>query len=223
MARKKDALSRIEILVLSTIARRPMHVYELKLELRYRHVRWWAKAEHGHLYAAVARLEKRKDIKRAGGAQGARRVYAVMPQGRARVDETLRALAASPDSTYFDADLFLAGSFLLPQAEVAELLRARAQSLLAQHAEACTLRERMHGKVPLVADLIMDHRVEHLAREAAFAARAADALAAAPRWAPFLGDRSIVDFLAAEQAAVEDEAAPEHRVRRPTQRSRRHA
>lgn len=206
MARNKDAPSRIEILVLSTIARRPMHVYELKLELRYRHVRWWAKAEHGHLYAAVARLEKRKDIKRTNAGDATRRVYAITSQGRARADATLRALASGPDASYFDVDLFLSGAFLLPQREVVALLRARAASLRTQHADARALEQRMAGKVPLAGELIMDHRVEHLAREASFADRAALEVEAAPRWAPFLGDRSIVDFLAEQQAAVEEEA-----------------
>lgn len=207
VARKKDAPSRIEILVLSTIARRPMHVYELKLELRYRHVRWWAKAEHGHLYAAVARLEKRKDIKRTGTGDATRRVYAITAQGRARADTTLRALVSGADSTYFDVDLFLSGAFLLQQREVVALLQARAASLREQLADARALEQHMAGKVPLAGELIMEHRVEHLAREVSFVDRAAHQIEAAKRWAPFLGDRSIVEFLAEQKAAIEEEAA----------------
>ncbi len=37
MSRDNNALSRMDVLVLSSLARVPMHGYELKLELRFRH------------------------------------------------------------------------------------------------------------------------------------------------------------------------------------------
>src|SRR5688500_9018732 len=80
MPRRAEALSRMEVLVLSTLARRPMHGYEVMLELRYKHVRWWAKCEHGHLYATITRLAKRGDIKERAGrgrSEDGQRVYAV--------------------------------------------------------------------------------------------------------------------------------------------------
>jgi DNA-binding PadR family transcriptional regulator len=207
--RRADELSRIEVLVLSSLARRPMHVYELKLELRYKHVRWWAKAEHGHLYAAVARLAKRKDIKlekpasaQKGKAAG-RQVYALTPQGRARIDDALKRLAQSADSTYFDSDLFLSGCTLLAQRDVIALLRERAKALRAQESEARDISSASGPHAPAVGRLIMQHRVEHLGREAAFCESAAAALENEQRWGPFLGDKSVVDFLKERNAPVE--------------------
>src|SRR3990170_981233 len=84
MPRRPDAPSRIELLVLSSLARLPMHGYELKLELRYKHVRWWAKCEHGHLYAALKRLEAQKLVRGATRKTGerTRRGFAISAAGR---------------------------------------------------------------------------------------------------------------------------------------------
>jgi DNA-binding PadR family transcriptional regulator len=196
------SLSRIELLVLSTLSRRPMHGYDVKLELRYRHVRWWAKCEHAHLYAALSRLEKNGDIAPQGrrGDRG-KRVYAITGAGRERLRGMLLAAAGTVEGPYFDVDLLLAGSFALEQGETVEALRARRVRLSGQLAEARTLYEAMQGKVPLAALLIMEHRAEHLEREIAFTERAASALESQPTWGAFLGDRAIGEFVA--EAGVE--------------------
>src|SRR5678815_933545 len=114
MPRRADAPSRMEVLILTALSRAPMHGYDLKLELRYKHVRWWAKAEHGHLYAALARLERGKHVRRAPGKTGGRtrRVYAITRTGKARLRTALIAFGAAPDTSYFDVDLFLNGCLL---------------------------------------------------------------------------------------------------------------
>lgn len=204
MAKKSDAPSRMEILVLSTIARRPMHGYDLKLELRYKHVRWWAKCEHGHVYATIERLAQRGDLElvRGKSADG-RRVYKVTPAGRARLEDSLRAISKSPDSTYFDVDLFLAAAHVLDREDVITLLEQREKALEAQLDEARDLQKAMSKSVPPVALLIMDHRVEHLEHEIAFLRRAARAVAKQERWGAFLGKGRIQDFL--ERTGVEIE------------------
>ena len=75
----------MEVLVLSTLARRPMHGYELMLELRYKHVRWWAKCEHGHVYATLARLAKRGDLKEKDSSSSGPRTFAVTSAGQKRL------------------------------------------------------------------------------------------------------------------------------------------
>ncbi len=198
MARNPDAPSRMEVLILSSLARTPMHGYDLKLELRYKHVRWWAKCEHGHLYAALARLERRGFIRRLAGranGQARRRVYALTAAGRRRVRIVLGELGAAPDATYFDLDLFLAGAWLLDRRTVLKMLARRRTLLQQQLAEARELRQRMSGFVPKVARLIMDHRVGHLEREVAFTVRSLEALRTQSGWGPFLGAGRIDDFI----------------------------
>jgi DNA-binding PadR family transcriptional regulator len=197
MARRPDALSRIDILVLSTLARAPMHGYELKLELRYKHVRWWAKCEHGHLYAALARLERRGDLRRVAGGGDAerRRVYAITASGLRRTKRWLGELGAGNDTAYFDVDLFLASAHVLERGEALEILEQRRGVLQAQHTEATQLREQMGSYVPVVAQLVMAHRIDHLAAEVVFVERAIAALRAEASWGPFLGDEPIRDFV----------------------------
>jgi len=209
MARSADTLSRIDVLVLSTLARAPMHGYELKLELRYKHVQWWAKCEHGHLYAALTRLERRGDIKHVRGENGnsQRRVYALTPAGQRRAKRWLEELATADDGTYFDVDLFLAGAFLLDRDRAVAILEQRRKTLQGQLAEATALKDSMGGYVPAVARLIMQHRIDHLAREIAFSDTAAEALRAEATWGPFLGQEPIGEFLQRTRAPVEP-AAP---------------
>ena len=199
------APSRIDILVLASLARIPMHGYELKLELQYKHVRWWAKCEHGHLYAALKRLEDRGWIrgkdKHIGGRD--RRVFSITAAGRRWLADSLRELATSDDATYFDVDLFLSSSFTMEQGEFIALLEERRGVLERQLAGARQLRENLGELIPAVGRLIMEHRIEHLEREIEFERRAAAELEKLSRWGPFLGDESIVDFLERTQAAVE--------------------
>lgn len=197
MARRPDAPSRMEILLLSTLARRPMHGYEVEVELRYKHVRWWAKCERGHLYAALGRLEKRGEIRhlRSGKPTRSKRVLEITELGRERLRASLESLGGAEDATFFDVDLFLSSAFFLEKKRVIELLGLRAEQLDLQLAEAKRLRLGMADHVPAAARLIIEHRVEHLRREAAFCRRAMDAFRAAKSWGPFLGDEPIRDFV----------------------------
>jgi DNA-binding PadR family transcriptional regulator len=174
-----------------------MHGYELKLELRYKHVRWWAKCEHGHLYASLKRLEKHGLVSGQTRSTGKRerRVYAITKAGMRAATDALRALAVAEDQTYFDVDLFIAAAFILDRAESIELLEARARTHDAQAEQGKKLREKMGPYVPAAGRLIMDHRIEHLEREAAFARRAAEALRLERAWGPHLGAESISDFV----------------------------
>lgn len=200
----------MEVLILASLARKAMHAYEVKVELRYKHVRWWAKCEHGHLYATFNRLEKRRDIARTrekartkdADGRGAR-VYAITKQGRERLADALTALADGVDETYFDVDLFVSSAFTVPQDRCVGLLQRRAETLRRQHQEALALRAAMGANVPLAGKLIMDHRVDHLAREIAFAERVAALFAVEKRWGPFLGDKSVLDFIKATGVPIE--------------------
>lgn len=196
---------KIDILVLSSVARIPMHGYEIKLELQYKHVRWWAKCEHGHLYAALKRLEASKHIRGKTKRDGARsrRVFSITPSGRALLDQSLAELARSPDSAYFDIDLFLSGTFLIQKKQALGLLADHRRAVDLQRAEAQALLAQMGDKIPTVGRLIMEHRIEHLGREAEFADRAASVLAAEKKWGSFLGGESIVDFLERTRVAIE--------------------
>jgi DNA-binding PadR family transcriptional regulator len=197
----------MEILILSSLARTPMHGYELKLELRYKHVRWWAKCEHGHLYAALARLERGGHVRRVArpGGRKSQRVYAPTAAGLRRVKGALERLGAATDSTYFDVDLFLHGAFVLDRRRVLDLLEERRAALAGQLAEAEELRRAMSPYVPAVGRLIMDHRIAHLGHEVAFGEQALAALRTEAAWGAHLGAERIAEFVKRTAVPLEGE------------------
>jgi DNA-binding PadR family transcriptional regulator len=195
----------MEILLLTALCRAPMHGYELKLELAYKHVEWWAKCEHGHLYAALARLERGKFIRRVArtGGRANQRVFTVTAAGKKRVASALEALGRQADATYFDVDMFLAGCHVLDRERALEILGDRRASLVAKAGEAGELVRSMLPHVPAVGRLIMEHRVDYLQRELEFLDRSLETLRDEPRWGPFLGDTAIEDFVRTSKIPLE--------------------
>ncbi len=194
----------MEILLLTSLARAPMHGYELKLELAYKHVEWWAKCEHGHLYAALARLERGKFIKEVQrkGGRANQRVFGITAAGRKRLATALETLGRQPDVTYFDVDMFLAGCHVLDRDAALAILEARRAMLSERHREATELATAMEPHVPAVGRLIMSHRIDHLAREIEFCARALTTLRAEQTWGAFL-DEPIGDFVERTRVPLE--------------------
>jgi DNA-binding PadR family transcriptional regulator len=195
----------MEILLLTSLCRAPMHGYELKLELEYKHVEWWAKCEHGHLYAALARLEKGKfirEVKRPGG-RATQRVFAITPAGKKRVAAAVEALGVHDDETYFDLDMFLSACHLLERKRVLAILADRREALLARHAEATALEHQMRPHVPAVGSLIMEHRLAYLQREAEFISHCIEVLRGERSWGAFLGDTRIEEFVERTRVPLE--------------------
>jgi len=206
MARSDKTASRLEILVLSSLARQPMHGYEIKLEFQFKHVRWWAKAEHGHIYATLARLEKRGYIEVVPGEPtGGRKkkTYGITATGRTRLRDGLHHVGSARDATMFDIDLFVSGSFLLPLEEVLAVLDGRSETLGVQLAEARELKARMSPYIPAAGHLIIEHRIDHLVLELAYARKVAEGFRAQASWGSFLGDQRIEQFLERTGADIE--------------------
>ena len=205
MPRTAASPSRMEVLLLTALSRAPMHGYELKLELQYKHIEWWAKCEHGHLYAALARLEKGKYIRevRRPGGRASQRVFAITPAGKKRVAAAVEALGTQDDETYFDIDMFLSACHLLDRKRAIEILEGRDGALATKLADAIALEEKMRPHVPAVGRLIMEHRIAYLRGEVAFVQRCLDLLRAERSWGAFLGDTKIEDFVKQSKVPLE--------------------
>lgn len=186
----------MEVLILASLARAPMHGYDIKTELRYKHVRWWAKAEHGHLYAALSRLEDKGQIEQVGESdKRGKKVYRITDAGRTALHDAVEQLCVAPDHTYFDIDLAISSLFAFDREQCLVWLEQRRQTLRSQLEEARALRRAVEGYIPTSGRLIIDHRIEHLEREINFADKTAETLRSEASWGSFLGNESIQDFV----------------------------
>ena len=189
-------LSKADVIVLSSLVRAPMHGYELKLDLRARHVDRWACCDHGHVYSSLGRLEKKgfiEEVSHGSGTRG-RRVFGVTVEGRAWLEDALEQLGCADDSTYFDIDVFVSATSLLDQDRVVAILQRRIVSLRRQLEEALEVERSMIVHLPEAARLVLAHRVSHLEHEIAFAEQTASRLGALDRWGPQLTGRTLGDF-----------------------------
>jgi DNA-binding PadR family transcriptional regulator len=195
----------MEILILAALSRTPMHGYELKLELAYKHVSWWAKCEHGHLYAALERLARGKYIRQIArrGGRTTQRVFGVTAAGKRRLASALETLGLAPDTTYFDIDMFLVACHVLDRERALAILDTRRAGLVDKAREARELATVMAPHVPAVGRLIMQHRIDYLEREVAFVDTCVATLRAEPTWGPFLGDTRIEEFVERSRVPVE--------------------
>jgi len=135
----------LALAVLLCLGERPMHPYEVSTTLRQRKKHESVRLNYGSLYAVVASLHKRGliapvEIRRAGRLPE-RTVYDLTQTGRVEAHDWLTDLLSTPVKDYpsFEAAL----SFLpaLPPADVAALLRERAQHLELEVAQAQAARE----------------------------------------------------------------------------------
>jgi DNA-binding PadR family transcriptional regulator len=142
--RKVDNL--LALAVLSYLAQRPMHPYELGRTLRERGDERSIKYNPGSLYMVVRQLAKAGFVVGQGTTREGRRpertVYAITDAGRRELREWLRDLVKEPRHEYphFVAALSLIGA--LPPDEVVELLGQRREDLDAQQAAVRELIQR---------------------------------------------------------------------------------
>ena len=191
--------------MLTALSRAPMHGYELKLELQYKHVQWWAKCEHGHLYAALTRLERGKYIRQVArpGGRSTQRVFTVTAAGRRRVTSAVVELGGQSDSTYFDVDMFLSACHLLDRDVALGILADRVAATRTKLTEANQIERAMRSHVPAAGRLIMEHRIQYLDTEIRFLERCIETLRAEPSWESFLRGTTIGEFVETTRVPLE--------------------
>lgn len=159
--------------VLSYLAERPMHAYELNRLLKERDAARAFKLSYGALYSVVRQLANAGLIRAAGTGQRGKlpqhTVYQLTEAGRAEMRVWLAELLSQPRHEYpaFAAALSLV--VLLPPGEVAGLLRTRQERLTAAAGEIRHQRDAAAASgvhpVFLIED---DYRIALLEAEASF-------------------------------------------------------
>jgi DNA-binding PadR family transcriptional regulator len=198
MVERRKVGNLLALAVLSYLAWKPMHPYELGRTLRDHGDARSIKFNHGSLYMVVQQLARAgfvvaQETTRAGG-RPERTVYALTDAGREELHDWLRELVEVPQHEYpqFVAALSLIAA--LPPDEVVALLDRRLGRLASQRAEVRDLVDQtLAGGVHPLFLIEEEYRLALLEAESAFVARLIQQLdhpdtGWARRWGELQGD-----------------------------------
>jgi DNA-binding PadR family transcriptional regulator len=135
MARRRVS-NPLALAVLSCLAERPMHPYEISTTLRHRGKEQSIKLNYGSLYSVVEALQKHglihpRETTREG-RRPERTVYEITRAGTAELEDWLAELLSTPVREFSSLEAGLSLMPSLPPDDVAMLLGKRAQLLRAE-------------------------------------------------------------------------------------------
>jgi DNA-binding PadR family transcriptional regulator len=152
MAAKRRVGNLLALAVLSALAQRPMHPYEIATTLRGQGKDQDMEIKWGSLYTVVRNMEKHGLIAAVESSREGRRpertVYEITDEGRAEMADWARELVSAPVTEHprFAAGLSVLG--VLPPAEAVALLRQRLDSLSQRLSSARETLAGYAGTVP---------------------------------------------------------------------------
>lgn len=162
----------LALAVLVLLDERPMHPYEMSTTLRERHKEDSIKLNYGSLYSVVASLQKYglisvQEIVREGN-RPERTIYAITPDGRAKMTGWLAELISTParEFTGFEAALSLMAA--LPPDEVTRLLDIRFNSLQAKTRSLEAILGGLGSKFPRIFTIEVEFQNSLLVAEIEF-------------------------------------------------------
>lgn len=168
MARRRRVANLLALAVLSALAQRPAHPYELGRVLRA-----WGKDQDmgikwGSLYTVVRNLDRHGLIAAAhsdrDGARPERTVYEITDEGRTELLDWTRELLAEPEPEHPRFTAGLSVLAVLPPAEVIELLDRRLDGL---EADLVARRAALAGHAAEIPRLfLVENEYELALREA---------------------------------------------------------
>jgi DNA-binding PadR family transcriptional regulator len=133
MSKKRRVPNLLALAVLSCVAERPMHPYEMSTTLRTRGKEQSIKLNFGSLYSVVESLARHGLVEAQGTVREGRRpertVYAITAAGRAELEDWLADLVSTPRKEYTSLEAALSLIAGLAPDEAARLLRSRATLL----------------------------------------------------------------------------------------------
>jgi DNA-binding PadR family transcriptional regulator len=152
VAQKRRVANPLALSVLTVVAERPMHPYEMASVLRARGKDRDMPIKWGSFYTVVRNLEKHGLIAATAstrqGARPERTVYRITSAGRAEADDWARELLGTPEREHsgFEAGLSVMGG--LDPEEATALLRRRLALLRDRIAAQRENLERERGEIP---------------------------------------------------------------------------
>jgi DNA-binding PadR family transcriptional regulator len=163
MAKRRKVGNLLALAVLTSLAERPMHPYEMAAEMRERGKHHSIKINWGSLYTVVQNLEKHGLIAAAGtsrqGRHPERTIYEITPEGRDELEEWLEELLAVPEREYTRFEAALSMSGILPPDRVVHVLTERARILEASIAGDDAALAKLTEGLPRVFVVEWEYRV----------------------------------------------------------------
>lgn len=163
-------VSKVEIVVLGSLAEGPRYGYELLEAMRERGTGLWAEVGKASVYQALQRLERRGLVsgRTQEGTDGPdRRVYRITRAGRERLREGLAVRAGEGAPYETDAGLALGFAHLLPPGDARRAVAAREAAVRNLVEAIADERARTKGAAPSASRAVADAmlaRQEALAR-----------------------------------------------------------
>ncbi|MGH1563493.1 PadR family transcriptional regulator [Mumia sp. DW29H23] len=167
-----SSLTPLGLAAIALLVERPMHPYEMYQLLLERRDDWLVKVRAGSLYHTVERLHRDGLVTVVGtdraGNRPERTTYAMTPEGRTALRETVTEMLRVPVNEYPRFPLALSEAHNLPLDTVLELLTERRDALAAEVAAldtvVSTAKERhVHEAYWFVADYLRTRQASELA------------------------------------------------------------
>jgi DNA-binding PadR family transcriptional regulator len=123
-----EALSNIEVILLSIVNEKPSYAYEIDKTINLRDMRRWIRIGVASIYQVLKKLEEKGLVyskKEKEGRMPVRKRYYVTEQGREALVEASKRLLSSLEWYYMDLNVGLEASDLLTPGEIASCLNKR--------------------------------------------------------------------------------------------------
>ncbi|MBC8170851.1 MAG: PadR family transcriptional regulator [Anaerolineae bacterium] len=157
------------IALLSMLALRPMHGYELRQVMEARHMHRWANIQYGSIYRGLQQLAREGLLAEAGeereGNRPPRTIYRITDEGQAELKNLLRKAWAEPALAADPVDMAMRLMMLLSPEEIRDLIQQRLAALAARSTQidqtSCDVMKKVQqlpeGMGHIIEDLF-EHR-----------------------------------------------------------------
>jgi DNA-binding PadR family transcriptional regulator len=152
-------MTNAELAVLTLVAERPRHGYEIERVIEKREMREWTEIGFSSIYYLLKKLEREGLIEgqlEAARRGAARKVYRLTPAGREAAQAGVIEALSVPHHCYPPLQLGLANLPSVPLAEALAALREHREALGEQLARLQTRRESQQP-LPAFVDAMFDH------------------------------------------------------------------
>jgi len=165
MTTKQKPITDAELAVLSLLAEKPMHGYQIEQTIQSRGMREWTEIGFSSIYYILEKLRSRGSVEsRLEAAEGkgpSRQVFSLTPAGRAVFHTAAWTALASPSHSFSSFQLGLASLPMLDKKEILEALQSYHAKLKNKYAELDT-KFTEPEKLPWHVSMLFQHDLSQL-------------------------------------------------------------